>query len=131
MKNFRVIVNNNEYIVAIEEISETARNVDEQPATKPTPAPAQTAPKPTATTQPQPSQAPAGDGTIIAPIPGTVLNIMVTAGDRVTKGQPLLILEAMKMENEIMATCDGSVQEIKVSKGQSVNAGDTLAVLSS
>ena len=64
-------------------------------------------------------------------MPGTVLQVAVNKGDNVTKGQTLLVLEAMKMENEIMAPADGVVQEVNVSQGVSVNAGDTLIVLSS
>jgi biotin carboxyl carrier protein len=55
----------------------------------------------------------------------------VNTGDNVTKGQTLLVLEAMKMENEIMAPADGVVQEVNVTQGVSVNAGDILIVLSS
>ena len=70
-------------------------------------------------------------GTIAAPMPGTVLQVAVSVGDNVTKGQTLLVLEAMKMENEIMAPADGVVQEVNVTQGVSVNAGDILIVLSS
>ena len=64
-------------------------------------------------------------------MPGTVISIAVTDGDTVSKGQTLLILEAMKMENEIMAPCDGTVQEVTISQGTSVNAGDILVVVTS
>jgi len=64
-------------------------------------------------------------------MPGTVLRVEVAVGATVTKGQTLLVLEAMKMENEIMAPQDGTVTELNVSPGVSVNAGDTLVVLSS
>jgi biotin carboxyl carrier protein len=59
-------------------------------------------------------------------MPGTVLDIKVKPGDAVTAGQVLLILEAMKMENEIIAPSSGTVDTIQVSKGASVNAGDIL-----
>jgi glutaconyl-CoA decarboxylase len=62
-------------------------------------------------------------------MPGTVLEVKVNVGDAVKVGQVLLILEAMKMENELAADKDGTVKEIKVDKGQAVNGGDTLIVI--
>jgi biotin carboxyl carrier protein len=59
-------------------------------------------------------------------MPGTILGVKVNPGDTVKKGQVLLILEAMKMENEIVAPNDGTVATVNVSKGTSVNAGDVL-----
>ncbi|EQB87951.1 biotin carboxyl carrier protein [Clostridium punense] len=61
-----------------------------------------------------------------APMPGNIINVSVKVGDRVKKGQLLVILEAMKMENEIVSPKDGTITSIEVSKGQSVNAGDIL-----
>ena len=66
---------------------------------------------------------------VTAPMPGTILNIGVTVGDIVKKGQVLVILEAMKMENEIVAPSDGTVASINVASGTSVNAGDLLVSL--
>jgi biotin carboxyl carrier protein len=62
-------------------------------------------------------------------MPGTILNITASVGDRVKRGQVLLILEAMKMENEIVAPSDGTVASINVAGGASVNAGDLLVTL--
>jgi biotin carboxyl carrier protein len=62
-------------------------------------------------------------------MPGTVLEIKVNVGDAVTIGQVLLILEAMKMENELAADKAGTVKEIKVTKGQAVNGGDPLIII--
>jgi glutaconyl-CoA decarboxylase len=59
-------------------------------------------------------------------MPGTILNVLVSAGDSVKKGQTLMILEAMKMENEIMAAQDGVIAGVHVSKGDAVNPGDAL-----
>ncbi|MEN2257831.1 biotin/lipoyl-containing protein [Paraclostridium benzoelyticum] len=59
-------------------------------------------------------------------MPGTIVNIMVSNGDKVKKGQVIAILEAMKMENEIVAPIDGTVVSIDVEKGQNVNLGDSL-----
>jgi len=63
-------------------------------------------------------------------MPGTILDVKVSAGEEVTRGQALLILEAMKMENEIMAPRDGVIDEIRVAVGVSVNSGDLLIVMS-
>ncbi len=64
-----------------------------------------------------------------AALPGTILKVIVSPGDRVSAGDTLLILEAMKMENEIVAPSSGVVKEIKVSEGQRVETGDILVVL--
>ncbi len=132
MKMFRVVVNGSEYKVGIEELAE---EIAPQPTqTKAAVSPTNTKPKPTVNVQPTHAAAKVepvlSGGTIVAPMPGTVLEVAVTVGDNVTKGQTLLILEAMKMENEIMAPADGVVQEISITKGVSVNAGDILVVLS-
>ncbi|MCP4338435.1 MAG: biotin/lipoyl-binding protein [Desulfobulbaceae bacterium] len=131
MKMFRVVVNGSEYKVGIEELAEESTSQPVQTKAAPTPKPAQ--PKPTAKAQPKPAPAKAdpaaAGGTVVAPMPGTVLQVTVNTGDNVTKGQTLLVLEAMKMENEIMAPADGVVQEVNVTQGVSVNAGDILIVL--
>jgi glutaconyl-CoA decarboxylase len=67
--------------------------------------------------------------TVEAPLPGNVLSIKVNQGDSVAEGDVLLIIEAMKMENEVAAPCAGTVQQISVSVGQMVNTGDTLIVI--
>ena len=66
---------------------------------------------------------------IIAPLPGTIIEILVQPGDMVAEGQAVAILEAMKMENEIVAPEDGTVSAILTSKGSSVNSGDVLVTL--
>ena len=70
-----------------------------------------------------------GEGSVVAAMPGTILDIKVAAGDAVVKGQPLLVLEAMKMENDVMAPFDGVVKEIYTTKGASVNSGDPLMLV--
>ncbi len=130
MKKFRVLVNGSEYNVEIEELSDNT--AAPRPAA-PTAKPAAAAPKPAtpAPAKPTPAKTEAAvGGAIAAPMPGTVLSVAVEVGASVTKGQTLLVLEAMKMENEIQAPSDGTVQELNVSQGLSVNAGDTLIVLS-
>lgn len=64
-----------------------------------------------------------------SPMQGTILDVKVKIGDSIKKGDTLMILEAMKLENEITATQDGTVKEIRVAKGASVNTGDVLAIL--
>jgi propionyl-CoA carboxylase alpha chain len=68
-------------------------------------------------------------GSLLAPMPGSVLRVEVEAGDRVTKGQPVLVLEAMKMEHRIAAPADGVVSGVHVEKGQQVDAGAVLAII--
>ncbi|ERM93349.1 DUF2118 domain-containing protein [Caldanaerobacter subterraneus] len=70
-----------------------------------------------------------GSKVVSAPMPGTILDVKVREGDRVKRGDVLLILEAMKMENEIMAPEDGIVASVNVSKGASVNTGDVLVTM--
>ena len=66
---------------------------------------------------------------IAAPMPGTIIDVKVSEGQSVKKGEIILILEAMKMENEIVSPIDGTIKQIPVSKGATVNTGDILAVI--
>ena len=94
---------------------------------EPKPEPAQ---KPKEQPASKPAAAPSAGGTAInAPMPGTVLKILVSAGDTVSKDQVVAILEAMKMENEIYAPCDGTVTQIAVSAGASVGNGDLILTI--
>ena len=78
---------------------------------------------------PAPAAAPAAGEQVTAPIPGTILSINVNVGDSVEEGQVLMILEAMKMENEIMAPKSGKVASINTSKGSAVESGALLCVI--
>jgi glutaconyl-CoA/methylmalonyl-CoA decarboxylase subunit gamma len=128
MKMFRVVINDNEYKVGIEELQEDGSVVTKSAPSKP--APKASAPRPSAAPKAPAPSAPAGSGTISAAMPGTILDIRVNVGEKVSAGQVVMILEAMKMENEIMAAVDGEVKEIQAVKGSSVNAGDVLCVIS-
>nr|WP_195336235.1 biotin/lipoyl-containing protein [Paraclostridium bifermentans] len=125
MKKYNITVNGNTYEVEVEELGSQASVQRPQVATQ------QVQPQAAPKAQPKQTQnAPsAGGGTISAPMPGTINDVRVKVGDSVKKGQVLLILEAMKMENEIMANSDGTVKSVDVSKGASVSAGDALITI--
>ena len=92
------------------------------------------APAPVAAVTPAaPAAAPsavAGDGTKVpSPMPGTILSVNISVGQTVKSGEVLLVLEAMKMENDIVAPCDGTIKQLLVSKGSTVNTDDVLVVM--
>lgn len=131
MRTFQVKVNGVSYQVEVEEV---AGGFAPAPIAAPVPAPVAAAPSaapaPAAAPAPVAASAPVGSGEKVnSPMPGTILDIKVNVGDSVSKGQVLCILEAMKMENEIIAPRDGVVAQVVVAKGASVNAGDPLMVL--
>ena len=97
----------------------------ETPKTSPAPA----APKAEPAPAPAPKAAPAGGTKITSPLPGSVIKVLVSEGQAVKKGDTLLTLESMKMENAIMAECDGTVSKIAVTAGQNVMQDDLLVVL--
>ena len=116
MKKYRVNVNGTVYEVELEEITGGA-------AAAPAAAAAPVA------TPAAPASAPAGGEQITSPMPGNIRSVNVSAGDTVKKGQVLMILEAMKMENEIMSPCDGKVVSVSVAKGAAVESGTLLCVI--
>lgn len=129
LKKYRISVDGKSYEVEVEDVaSVNSSNVRTAPASAPASAPApETAAAPQASAA-QPVSAPADiKGEILrAPMPGTILSVVVSAGQAVKRGDILLVLEAMKMENEIVAHIDGTISGIYVQKGSTVNAGDTL-----
>ena len=112
MKKYRVNVNGTVYEVELEEITGAA------PAAAPVAAPAAA-----------PATAPVGGEKVCAPMPGTILSVNVSNGSAVKKGDVLMILEAMKMENEIMAPCDGTVTSVAAAKGAAVESGALLCTI--
>ena len=125
MRKFNITVNGVAYEVEVEEVAAGEASVPVAAAPKAAPKAAAPAAKPAA-----PKAAPVANGTKVnAPMPGTILDVKVAQGQAVKKGDILLILEAMKMENEILAPQDGTVAQVAVSKGASVNSGDPLVVL--
>ena len=114
MKKYRVTVNGTVYEIELEEMTGAAPAAA-APAAAPAPAPA--------------AAAPAGGEQVTSPMPGTILSVNVAAGDTVKRGQVLMILEAMKMENEIMCPCDGKIASVNTSKGASVESGTLLCVI--
>lgn len=138
MRNFKVTVNGQSYNVTVEEVSAFSAAVpmplqSYAPAAAPVAA-AMSAPAPTPAAAPAPvaaapAPAPARGGVEIkAPMPGMLLDYKVAEGAEVKKGQAVLVLEAMKMENDISAPADGKVSFVKA-KGTNVSTGDVMAVI--
>lgn len=123
MKNYRITVNGTAYDVAVEELAAGAA---------PAAAPVQAAPVAAAPAPAAPAPAPAagaGSITVSAPMPGKILNVKANVGASVKKGDVILVLEAMKMENDVVAPEDGTVASINVAAGDAVEAGDVLATM--
>ena len=143
MKEYKYTINGNKYDVAINEVNDTTakvtvngeeytveweKPVEEKPVVKVQPVAA----KPTAAKAPaaQPAAAAAVSGHAIkTPLPGVIIDVKVNVGDTVAKGQTVVVLEAMKMENNINADRDGKVTAIQVAKGDTVADGAVLVVL--
>lgn len=119
MKTYRVNVNGTNYEVTLEEVKGGAAPAAPAAQTPAAPAPA----------APAPAAAPGNGEQIKCPMPGTILSVNVAVGDKIKKGQLLMVLEAMKMENEIMSPCDGTVVSVHTTKGSSVESGALLCVI--
>lgn len=135
MRKFNIKVNGQAYEVEVEEVAGgfapapvVPVAVAPAPAVAPVAAPAPEKAETKAAPAPAPVAAPAGGTQLKAPMPGTVIDFKATNGAAVKKGQTVLILEAMKMENEIVAPADGVITFV-ASKGASVNTDDLLAVI--
>ena len=144
MKNYKLKINGNEYNVDINEVEgqEIKLNVNgtdyvvtvdqeikqqKKPVVRPAAPSAQVAPA--ASGAVQKGNAPAAGSKVTTPLPGTILDVFVNVGDTVKEGQTVVLLEAMKMENNIEADVAGTVKEVKVRKGDSVLEGDVLVVI--
>ena len=145
MKEYKLKINGNDYAVTINEVDDNIAEVEvngtpfkvefEKPITKkpaatvvakPAPKAAGAAP---AAVVAKPAAASGAGETVTSPLPGVILEVNVKVGDAVTKGQKVMVLEAMKMENVIEATADGTVTAIKVDKGDSVLEGAPLVII--
>lgn len=137
-RRFRITVDGQAYEVEVEEIGQAAAQPAASAIREPVPRPE---PRPVAAAQPKPqprpaapsvkpvpaaAQRPAGKGTITAPIPGVISAVKVQVGQKVKARDVLMMLEAMKMQNEILAPHDGVVKDLFVSTGATVNTGDPL-----
>lgn len=144
MKEYKIKINGNNYNVTIDEVEDNMAKVEvngtpynvefEKPISKPKTISVVNKPAAAPSAGPAPANKPAaapvaaGGATVNSPLPGVVLEIKVKDGDKVTKGQVIMVLEAMKMENAIEAPCDGTIT-VKAQKGDSVLEGATLAVI--
>lgn len=135
MKNYKFKINGNEYSVEIKSMEENIAEIEvngtpfqvelsKEVKTSKTPKLVRSAVSPT--TEKKPIKAPAGLSRIEAPLPGSIFKIITKEGDQVKKGDVLMIMEAMKMENNILAESEGTVKTIKVKEGDSVLQGDVL-----
>ena len=143
MKEYKYIIEGNKYEVAINEVNDTTakvtvngaeytveweKPVEEKPVVKVKPAAAKPA-APAAPATAAPAAAPVSGNAIKTPLPGVIIDVKVNVGDTVAKGQTVVVLEAMKMENNINADRDGKVTAIQVAKGDTVADGAVLIVL--
>lgn len=123
MKKYEVEINGEVYQVAVRELADDAEMTPPTPEKANNPEPA-----PTPTPTPAINSVANGDG-VHAPMPGTILRIVVTPGQTVAKGDTLIVLEAMKMENEIVAPADGVVNDILVQTNDRVQSDQLLLTL--
>ena len=128
MRKFKVNVNGNAYEVEVEELGGSASYV---PAPAPAPAPRVAAPAPSLApaAAPKPAAVTVGAGSVVSPMPGVIKDVRVKVGDKVTPDTVVVILEAMKMENEIFAGVSGTVTAVHTSRDASVNTDEALVTI--
>ena len=131
MKKFNITVNGTAYEVEVEEVRAggAAAPAAAPRAAAPAPAPAAAPAAPAAAPAAPAKTAGAGEQSVDAPMPGKIIEVKVSVGQAVKAGDTLLILEAMKMQNEIAAPADGTVKAVNVSAGQSVKVRESLVIL--
>ncbi|MCB4955748.1 acetyl-CoA carboxylase biotin carboxyl carrier protein subunit [Streptococcus mutans] len=131
LRKFKISIDGKEYLVEMEEISESSvpAVTPITPTTENTRAASDQKDQKQQSQTPSPAATASAANTMPAPMPGTILKVLVNVGDTVSENQPLMILEAMKMENEIVAGMAGTVSAIHVSSGQAVDAGDNLITI--
>lgn len=131
LRKFRIKINNKEYMVEMEEIGAPVPVVQPAAVLAPAATPASAAvPAPAATPAPVAAPPVSGNGTTLdAPMPGKVLKLLVNVGEQVKENQPIIVLEAMKMENEIVAPKDGVISAVYVKEGSSIDVGQPIATV--
>jgi len=130
MKKYQITFKGQVYELDVEEIGGSSLAVNKTVSVTASPAAPPVTQTPKATPKIPPTVAPAGAQTILAPMPGKILGVNVKKGDSVKRGDVLCILEAMKMENEIMANQAGTVSDVGAIVGQTVSTGDVLIIMS-
>lgn len=130
MKKYNITVNGATYEVVVEEVGAVSAPVYAAPVAPVAPVAAAT-PVAAAAPAAKPAAAPASAGakSVSAPMPGTILDVKVSVGQSVKKGDVICVLEAMKMENDIPAPEDGVIASINVQKGANVGSGDVIATM--
>lgn len=126
MKKFNITVNGTAYEVEVEEVKAAGASAPKKAAAAPAPAAAPAAP---AAPKKAAQSAGAGEHSIDAPMPGKIVKLVASVGQSVQAGDVLLILEAMKMQNEITADAAGTVKAFNVAAGEAVKNGDSLVIL--
>ena len=131
--NYIVTVNGEKYEVEVERVGGSSSSLSRRPmerTSRPREAVPASQPAPVAqATAPTPAPVSAVAGSVVSPMPGTILEVKVKEGDAVSVGQVVVILEAMKMENPIVAPKDGIIQSINVAKGDTVETGNALVTI--
>lgn len=128
LRKFKINIDGKEYLVEMEEIGGAPQSVVPAPMHAASAVVAPQPETPTPVVGPTAGNAPGADA-MTAPMPGKILKVLVNVGEKVTENQPLMILEAMKMENEVVAASAGTVTGIHVMTGEVVNAGDALITI--